>query len=164
MLCNQPLELADRLAVAPAFEVRLNPILERGEPELFDSRCFGLREVGIGKVAQGGAAAESKRRLELLRRLVGIASVEGAAALIGEPLEAVEIELVRIDLEDVTGRLRLQHPAEVLTIGALEPFAKLRNVDLQGLSGRVGCLLSPEQIDQPVAGDDLVRMQQQDRE
>jgi hypothetical protein len=66
----------------------------------------------------------------------------------------MEVELVRLDLEDVPRGLRLQ-------VRFTKYAAKLRHIDLDGLPGRPGRGLTPERIDQAVGRDDSVRIQQE---
>jgi hypothetical protein len=44
MLADQPLELGHQLGVAAEDEVGLDPLLERGQPQLLETRDLTLRE------------------------------------------------------------------------------------------------------------------------
>jgi len=74
--------------------------------------------------------------------------------LLEERLEAVEVELVAVDSEEVPRCFRL----EALLA---EHSAELRDVDLDRFPSRLGRLLTPESVEQAVARDDLVGIQQQ---
>ena len=63
----------------------------------------------------------------------------------------------RPELEHVAGRARQQRPGR-------EQLAQPRHVDVQGLHRRLGRLLAPELVDQPVAGEHLVRVHEQQRQ
>lgn len=87
MLFHQSLELADELGVKPSVEVPLDPALEAGEPELLEARDLRLREPPVRELGERRPAPERKRFVE--------------AQLVDETLEALQIELVRIDADDV---------------------------------------------------------------
>jgi hypothetical protein len=83
--------------------------------------------------------------------------------LLSQALEAVEVELVGLELQDVTGRAGderlLGGP-----VRASEQLAQPGDVAVQRRRGGLRWLLAPELLDQPVAGDDLVRVQQEESE
>ena len=83
----------------------------------------------------------------------------GAAGLLDEPLEAVEIELLAGELEHVAGRER----DEQLGAGA-ERLAQPRDARLERAGVRLRGLLRPQLLDQPARRDDLVRVEQEQRE
>ena len=73
-----------------------------------------------------------------------------------EPLEAPQVERVRLDLDQVAGRtgdedVRREHLAEV------------RDVRLEDVDRCLGRLLAPELVDQAIARDDLVRSGEEER-
>ena len=87
------------------------------------------------------ASGSPRHSCERLRRLSAVA----------QELEAGEIELVRLEPQQVSARFRLQTlPSEHL--------AQLRDVDLQRLSRRLRRLLVPEGLDQPLVRDHAVRV------
>ena len=69
----------------------------------------------------------------------------------------LQIQFTNLDPEQVTRRPRFQ---TFLT----EQLAQLRDVDLERLLGRLRRLLLPERIDQAIARNDPVRLQQQNRQ
>jgi hypothetical protein len=71
-----------------------------------------------------------------------------------QALEALEIERVRLDPEDVAGRFRRQHVLR-------KRLAESRDVHPQGGGGVLGGVLAPELVDQPVGGDDLVGVEEE---
>jgi hypothetical protein len=162
-LSDEALQLADHFPVAAALDICLDAILERRQPQLLDSRCLGLGEVGEGEVGKGRAAPQGQRRSERLGGLVRIACVERAAALRGESLEAVQVKLLGVDLQDIAWRARYQQPLGSLgPPPGLERLAKLRHVDLQRFSRGARRFSAPQQIDEALAGDDFIGVQQQD--
>jgi len=62
---DRRLELRDQLGVPARCEVRVEPCLERREPELFQARDLGLRERLVRQVRERRAAPEPKRAAQL---------------------------------------------------------------------------------------------------
>ena len=72
-------------------------------------------------------------------------------------LEPVEVELVVGDLEQIAGSARVQ-----ARLG--QDLSQLRDVDLHHLVGRVRRIIAPERVDDLLAGDGAVRVQEELRE
>ena len=89
---DERLELADQRRVASRLEVVRDAGLQRGEPGLVELRCGGLREWLIGEVGERRPAPER----EALAEPIGVR--------LGEPLEALDIELVGLDADEIAGR------------------------------------------------------------
>ena len=87
----------------------------------------------------------------------GIAACERFSSVPEEALEAVQIELVALDVEYVAGWASRQSCVS-------ERFPEPRDVVVEGMARRRRRPLSPEAIDEAVAGDDLVGVQEEDRE
>ncbi len=137
MLAHERLQLADQLRVPSVREVELDPLLEACEAKLLQTGDLGLGEALVGEVRQRISAPQ----LERLPRLSAVA----------QELETGEIELVRLEPQQVSARFRLQTlPSEHLP--------QLRDVDLQRLSRRLRRLLVPEGLDQPLLRDHAVRV------
>src|SRR5947208_14182033 len=102
MLGCERLELADDLGVPAGFELRLDAILDGGQPQLFEPADLRLCERFEGEISKRRAAPEGQTLLELrgarLRRL--------APRLVDQPPESVEVELVALDAKLIAGRLR----------------------------------------------------------
>ena len=64
MLDNQLLELADELCVTAERKLRLDPVLERSESDLLQSRNRNLRELFIGEI---GKRCSTPKRKSLLQ-------------------------------------------------------------------------------------------------
>ena len=137
MHAHERLQLADHLRVPSVCEVELDPLLHAGEAKLLEAGDLGLGEALVGEVRQRVSAPQ----LERFSRLPAVA----------QELEAAEIELVRLEPQQVAARLRLQALAA-------EHLPQLRDVDLQRLSRRLRRLLVPEGFDQPFVRNHPVRV------
>ena len=154
VLCNERLELADQLVVAGQREVGVDPQLDRGHPDFLEPGNGGLGEALVDEVRERRTSPQRQRVAQPLRRVGREPAGEHAPALVDQPLEALEVELVRSDADQVAGRPRLQH---VLRKRLAEP----RDVDAQSRGRVVGRALAPELVDQPVGWDDLVGVEEQ---
>ena len=92
----------------------------------------------------------------------GSPGCERLAPVVDELLEVLEVELARLDAQQVTGRPRGEARLVVRRRG--EHLAQPRDVVAQRVVGGVDALLREQLGDQPVARDDAVRAQQQQRE
>src|SRR5207248_6373768 len=81
----------------------------------------------------------------------------GRARLVAETPEAMQVEVRRAELEDVSRRPGLDE-------GRAERLAELRDVHLQRLRRGVGRPLTPQPVDQAVARYHLVRVRKEDGE
>jgi hypothetical protein len=99
---NERLELADQLALAAAFEVGVDPILEGGRMESFEPPDLRLGEGLEREVGQRRSAPQGQGLAELPRALLG---TEGPG-LIEQLLEAKCVDAAALDTEQVAGRLR----------------------------------------------------------
>ena len=140
---DERLELRDELDVAASLEVAVDAVLDRGESKLLEARNLVLREAVICNVGKRCAPPESERLLNASRS--------------PERVEAVEVELARVNTQQVAGCLGRD------ALGA-EQLPQLRDVPLQRLARSRCRLLLPERVDQSIARDDAVRLQQEQRE
>ena len=109
MLGDQCLELADQLVVAPECEVGVDPELDCCQPDLLEP---GDRSPGRSSRRRSPASAgplHSAARRAAARTRRPQAASEQAPRLVHEALEAVEIELVGLDPDDVARRSGPQH-------------------------------------------------------
>jgi hypothetical protein len=137
---DQLFELADELGMAALREVGFDALFERRESEFFEARDLGLGERLVRELRQRRPAPERERLL--------------VPPLANEPFEAVHVDLVWVDAQDVAGRLRGEHPVR-------EHLAQPRDVHLHARDGGLGRALAPEFIDEAVARNDLVRVQEE---
>ena len=142
---DERLELSGERRVAPRPEVEVDPRLDRGEPALVEPRGGGHRERLVREVGERRAAPERERLAETVRPRRG------------EPLEPIDVELVRLDPNQVPRR-----PGHD-PVGSERPAQRM-DMHLERVLGARGRRLAPDRVDQPVGGDDLVRVEQQLRE
>ena len=153
MLGDERLELADELGMAAELEVGVDARLERGEALFLQAAGLGTGERRVGGVGERGAAPEREGVHEGLR---GRGGVRGAR-LKDESAEALEVELARLHPQLVARTARL-HPSRP------EQSAQAVHRHLEGVRRRLGCAFPPEAIDEPLARDELVPVQQQEGE
>jgi hypothetical protein len=146
-------ELPGHLVMAPEREIRVDASLERDEPALLEARDLVLREVVVCEVGERRTAPQRERVTQHRGRVAGL----NVARVVDELLEAVGVERLGRKLQHVAARTRDKR------VDA-DRLAQLRDVALERLRRRVRALLAPELLDQLLARDELVRVQQQDCE
>ena len=159
MLVHERLELGDQLRVSPGFEVGVESILERREPQLLETTNLGLSEGLEPQVGERRPAPNLQRLPQQPSGALRVVSGERSASLFGECLEAVEVKLTGRGPEHVAVGLG-DDPA----ISSSKSFTQPGDVRLQALSGCRWRPFPPEQLEQGVGGDGLVRAEQKYRE
>ncbi len=139
----------------PEREVGIDPPLDRQQAQLLQTRDRRLRERLVGEIRERRPTPEPER----LAQQPGSGGGIGRGSLLDEPLEAADVELVAVEPQDVAGRAR----DEQRGAGA-ERLAQPRDARLQRRRARLGRLARPELLDQPVRRDDLVGVEEQERE
>jgi hypothetical protein len=155
---DEVLELTRHLRVAAEREVGLEPLLAEVETELLEPRDLLLRESLVGHVGERRATPEGQRRRQRLGRLDGLTPGELPPRIGQEPLAAVGVELALVHLEDVAAATGLQ------ALLRRERPPQPRDVCLQRLPGGRRRPPAVKILDQPVGGDDVPALKQQDRE
>src|SRR5207302_5624170 len=102
MLLDELLELADELAVAADLQFGVDAVLQRRQPSLLEPTDFVARERLESEVVERRPAPQCERGTEILRALARLQP----AGLGREPLEARQVEALRIDAQHISGRLR----------------------------------------------------------
>ena len=160
---DQRLQLGDELMRAAECELCVDAVHDGVQAQLLEPPDLRLREVELREVGQRRSAPERKRVPELFCGARRVAAVESLVRSEPQPLEAAQVELVGFDVEPVARRLgdeRIPVRAVAVAEGAPQPRDRL----LERVRGSARCLLAEEVVDQPVARDDLARVEQEDRE
>src|SRR6266508_1456153 len=153
MFPDEALQLRNKLGMVSQREVRLDPLLECAESLLLQACALPPGKADRVELGQRSAAPEGERLSQLLRgpgRLLH-------PRLRDQPLEALQVELAFLHPNQVAGRLGHDHVAA-------EGLAQLRDMNLNGCRGGLWRLVAPKLVDQAVTGDDLVRVQEQERQ
>ncbi len=154
---DQRLELADHLRVAPQRELGLDQQLVRSHPLVLQARDLALGEGLVGEVVERRAAPERERRFQRRDRPLGAAGGELAPPLRQPVLEPVRVEPLGLDPQLIAVLARDHHVAR-------ERLAQPRDADLERLRRAGRARVAPQLVDQPVAAERLVRVEQQERE
>ena len=153
---DERLELGDELGVTAQRQVGVDALLDDDGSQLLEARDLRLRERLVDEVRERRSAPERER---LAQRDLGrgcFAGLERGPPLLRQAREAVHVHVLWIELEDVAGRAGGDDGAERLT--------ELRDVDLDGVRGRLRRIARPERLDEPVDGDDPSRLEREDGE
>ena len=108
-------------------QVGFDAILDRGETEVVEPVHGRGRERLVGKVGERRPAPEPERSAEIPGRAVRIARGERFAAGAGKLREAVEVDLLRIDLQRVPVAVALEGDGVAV---ALKELPQPRDVDV----------------------------------
>src|SRR5256885_524586 len=148
MLANERLDLVHQCRALAERKLGFDPLLERAETKLLQPRTLLLEKPPVSNVGKRRTPPERQRLAQARHCERWIAGGKRLSALVAQTLEALEVELVRLDPEAVSGHLSDQ--ALVCNRGSCEPTAQARDVDLDHLRSALGRRLVPEQIHQPV--------------
>ena len=141
-------------------EIRVDPVLDRLEPELFEAIDLGAGESSNAKSASGAPRHSARASFSDMPASAGSFAARGGPSTLSEALEAVEIEGVGGDLHDVAGLA----PGDRDAFVAGEQLPELRDVDLEAVIGAGRCLVAPEPLDELVHGAHAPVPEQQHRQ
>src|SRR5215210_2676444 len=130
--------------------------------ELLEPGDLALRKRLVGELGERRAAPQSQRLPQQLERALRGPLGERTAALLQQTLEALQVKLSSTDAHQIATATRDHDAVRAVPAVSLERPAQPRHVHLQALRSAGRRPLTPERLDQAVARDDLVRMQQQD--
>jgi hypothetical protein len=151
LLDDECLQLGHELGVTTERELGIEPAFERVEPESLETD--GRRDHRL--VGQVGERRPAPERKCIAQQSCGLARL-ARSGFLDEPAKAFEIELVPLDAHEVPRRARHDPLAEL----APQP----QDVVLQRRERSGRRLVSPDAVDQPLGRDDLVRVEQEQRE
>ncbi len=153
-------ELAEQVGVAAERQVRVDPSLEGNRALLLEPCDLRLCEVLVRDVGERRAAPEREPLAQARSGLGRAVVLERRRALADELLEALDVELAGLDAQRVRAPVRLKPPS----LAVAQPAPQLRDMVLQNLGGRGGRRSTPQRVDQSLAGDRLVAMQQKEHQ
>ena len=131
MLLHELAQLGHERLVPAERELGVDPILERLEPELLEPVDVRARERLVGQVGERTAPPERQRRPQPIRRCADVAVFEQPAAFTGQALEPLGIELIRANVQYVSGRPRDESLVLAPSVFRLQRFPKARDVPLE---------------------------------
>ena len=105
------LELADQPGVAAELQVRIEPVLERGEAKLFQACDVRLEGALEGQVGERRATPKGQSFVQGLRGLLGAAGLGRQLRLADGLFEAVEVQLAGLHPQRVAWRAGHANPA-----------------------------------------------------
>ena len=126
VLRNECLEFRAQFGVPPERQLRVDPLLHHDQPELFEALNLKPRKRLELEIGERPPAPQRLRRAQLHRRAFGIAVLERLSSIGDVLVEPVQIELSRLDAQQIPGRSR-QHAR--LVAGDGERLAKARDLD-----------------------------------
>ena len=153
MLSDKGLELSDQLGMATAGQVGVDALLRGSGALLVKASYLGLGERLECHVAQCGPAPELEGVAQPVRRRLGI----GPVRVGHQSLEARGVDLGGPHVQDVARRLS-DEPA------VAELLPEPRHIYLDALQRGAGRRLTPELVDQAIGGNNLVGVDEQQRE
>ena len=149
VLSGECLELRHELARTPQCELGVEPIHADSQPQLLETPDLRLCEVEQSNLLQRRATPQPERLGKRGARALALTRRAESAALLGEPLEAQAVQLLRIDVQEITAGASLEDP---VTQTAPQP----RDRHLKRIR-RVRRGIAKQLVDDPFARDDLVR-------
>ena len=161
MCSNEFLEFGDERVLATKGEVRLDPGLERRQSELLEACDLGLGEGLEGEVGQGTTTPECERIPKRRRCPLCLTPCELPPTLLQQRLETVDVELVWWNPQRVARGVRDKELFAGL-VGKESP--QPREIDAQDRVDRLWGRIPPELLDQSLARDRLVRVQDEQAE
>ena len=156
---HQLLELGHELGAAAEHELGLDTILDGGGPQVLQPRDLGRCERLERHVGQRRPPPFLERGTQARRGALGPVGGERPPALLAQPLEPRQVELVALDAHAVAGSAGHEPPGL-----AAERAAQPRDHGLDGLVRPVGRPLTPQVRDHALARDRLPGTQEQHRE
>src|SRR5262249_44221645 len=93
VLGNELHELPYRFRMAPELELRVDPLLERRQPEVIQTFDHRARERLVVEVGKRCSAPQTERLPKEVRGKPGLTAQERPSRLLGQALEAMQVEL-----------------------------------------------------------------------
>ena len=153
---DELLQRPDRLLRAPEREQRLEPLL-------VDEQALRLQALALQRCERLVEKVRKRRTAPERERLFGCdeshVRLGGAVYLLGEPLEAGDVQRLVGNVEAEAAAVRREHS---LRSGAYEHLAQPRDVDVDRVCGGRGRAFAPQGVDQHGPRDRAVSVEQQE--
>jgi hypothetical protein len=160
---GQRLEFHDRVAVLAAFQQRLGPRFERGEPQFLEAdglgpggRCVDARE--------GRPAPQPQRLIETVQGDLRVAAGHRVGRLSRQLGEAAGVEFRRGHAQQVSRRPGAEPVRAWRVRRRSQRLAQFGQAHLQAGQGLVSGLQRPQFVEQLLGRDDVIRVHDQRRE
>jgi hypothetical protein len=154
---NEQLELAHGLGVAAERELRVKPILKCSRAQLPEGSRLARGPLLVSEIAERLATPQRQRLPERHDRPLRLAARQQRTPRFGQRSKAEQVDPLRRNPQLVPGGHRHQN------LRAERP-AQPRDIALQRRRRAPGRLLPPHIVDQTIAGDNTVGVQQQQRQ
>ena len=150
----ESVEFARHVGMPAGGEVGVDALLEAAEAQLLEMSALDARE-GLGELGESRTAPQLERVGEEPRGGRRVAGLERGSALGANAVEAAQVEsVVVVELNQVAGRPSRQDAGR-------QHLAELRHEDLDHLDRRVGHVIAPEIVDEPVHRHGPARVEKQ---
>ena len=116
MIGDELAQLPHERRVLKLTEVGLDAVLEGHHAPFLEADGRTERELAIGELGQGRTAPQRQTLAEHPLRSEGVVGIEQRRPLVGEHFEAAEVDLLDVDVEPVSRRVRQQHRRVALGI------------------------------------------------
>jgi hypothetical protein len=154
---DQGLQLAHELRVAAELELQLDPLDQGGELEVVQPRRLKGRVALQRRVAERGPSPEREGVSVEIGRARDLALGRRPLRLFQQALELDQVQLPWLDAQQVARRARQQHACR-------QHLPQPRHVVLNELRRPCRRCLTPQLVHEPIAGHDLVRVQEEHRQ
>src|SRR5262249_39408151 len=157
MLADEPLKLTHELADPSEFELGFDARLDGEQPTLLQRLRLGRSERLVFEIRERASTPEIERLAEHIARLRRIAPRSRRASLLQQPLQAPQIKLTRLHPDHVAGGTALDPPTT-------QRSPQARDVTVERVRSTRRRRLTPQPVDQPIARNGSVRIQQKHRQ
>ena len=128
MLTRKRLELAHEAVAVARLQLRIDVLFDRVEPQLFEAFDLGARERLLLETPERCTAPQGERVRD--------------ATFGDQPLESLQVQLIRLEVQLVPVRPRVQLEA------VAQRSAEARDVHLEDVRRRLGWIGRPQSVDQ----------------
>ena len=147
---DEALEVGDELAVPAGGELRVDSLPQRCQPQLLEARDLLLREGFVAEVGERVATEQRERGPQERGAPFGVAL---APCLLEEALEPADVGLRSVAPQQIAAGARLDR---VLP----QQLAQRGDVTVERGERRLRRIAAPQRLDERIAGDGLVRVEQ----